>query len=310
MISLARSSRAKNWAQRSRAATALARRYVAGDTAAQAIAVAKSMLHRDGLRASLFYLGEYVDRPELLEVNVQAKIAIADALAQAGLDVHVSVDPTQIGYLVSPDTMRRNAFAIAEAIARASHGSPGTHALMLDMEDDSVIDATLALHDELRCAGLPAALTLQAYLRRSAADLEKRIAAGTMVRLVKGAFAARSAVAFTDSAQIKENSRRLIDLMFSRDARSAGFRPVVATHDEKLQTYAARRALEAGWRRGLDYELEMLFGVRQDLAKRQAQHGECVRLYVPFGRDWWPHALRRIGENPANAWLLGRSLIG
>lgn len=309
MISLARSSRAKVWAQTSRAATALATRYVAGETPAEAVSAAIALLADKRLHSSLFFLGEYVATHELVAENVAAKIAAAEALGRAGLDVHVSVDPTQIGHLIDAQAARRHAFAIAEAIARASHGRRGLHALMLDMEDQSVTDATLALHDDIRAAGLPVAVTLQAYLRRTEDDLLARIAQGATVRLVKGAFAAGVDVAYTSRSEIKASSRRLIDHMFGRDAKAAGFTPVIATHDEALQQHASARAQEMGWRRGIEYEFEMLLGVRGELAAAQAARGERVRLYVPFGRDWWPHAMRRIGENPANAWLLARSLV-
>jgi proline dehydrogenase len=177
------------------------------------------------------------------------------------------------------------------------------------MEDQSVTDATIALHDAMKSAGLPAALTLQAYLRRTEADLRAQIRGGARVRLVKGAFAAGSSAAFTRQAEIKANSRRLIDLMFSREARDAGFYPIIATHDDRLHRYAIERAAANDWRAG-DYEFEMLLGVRSDVAENLARRGERVRLYLPFGQDWWPYAVRRIGEYPRNAWLLLRSLAG
>jgi proline dehydrogenase len=309
MIALARSERAKSWAQRSRAGMALATRYVAGATAVDAVLAATRMRDKQGLRASLFYLGEYVNRHDLVALNVDAKIAAADALGRSGLDVHISADPTQIGYLLNPQAARSHAFAIAEAIARASYGRPGMHVLMLDMEDQTLTEATLSLHDEIRAAGLPVGITLQAYLRRTETDLKARIAQGATVRLVKGAFAAGSDVAYTSRREIKAASRRLIDLMFDPEAKALGFTPVIATHDDTLQAYASMRAAEAGWRRGVDYEFEMLLGIRGNLAASQAARGERVRVYVPFGLDWWPHALRRIGESPANAWMLARGLI-
>src|SRR5262249_46187581 len=107
-----------------------------------------------------------------------------------------------------------NAFAIAEAVHRAACNRPGVHALMLDMEDQSLVEATIALHDALKSAGLPAALTLQAYLRRTEADIRAQIRRGARLRLVKGAFAAGTEIAFTRRFEVKANSRRLIDLMF------------------------------------------------------------------------------------------------
>ena len=308
MIALARSPWMKRWIQDSRATSAIATRYVAGETAEKGVVRASELLKQKGLRSSLFYLGEYVDKPELVEQNLTAKIEVTGLLERAGLDVHVSVDPTQLGFLLDQGWARRNAFAIAEAIAGASAGRTGVHALMLDMEDLSVVDATISLHDALNHARLPAALTLQAYLHRTEADLRSLIGRGCRVRLVQGAFAAGGDVAFVGQSAIKANSRRLIDLMLSGEARDAGFYPIVATHDDKLHAHAIERAQKYGWRPD-EYEFEMLLGVRGDLAARLAAAGQQVRLYVPFGRDWWPYAVRRIGENPRNAWLLARSLV-
>lgn len=309
MIALARSEAVKTTIQRTGAGSALAARFVAGPTAEDAVERAAALAAGRSIRSSLFYLGEYVSTVELVAQNVAAKLAVAELLGRAGLDVHVSVDPTQIGHGLDPAAACRHAFAIAEAVARAAGYSAGVHALMLDMEDQSVIDATIALHDAIRSAGLPAALTLQAYSRRTETDLRSQIRRGARVRLVKGAFAAGSGVAFTRRTDIKANSRRLIALMFSREARDAGFYPIIAAHDDMLQAYALECAAANGWRSG-DYEFEMLLGVRGDFAERLAQRGERVRFYLPFGRDWWPYAIRRIGENPGNAWLLLRSLAG
>ncbi|HUN45348.1 MAG TPA: proline dehydrogenase family protein [Stellaceae bacterium] len=309
MIALARSPAAKATMQRWRAASVLASRFVAGATAEAAVARAAALHESHSIRGSLFYLGEYVDRAELVAENLHAKLTVAALLGQTALDVHVSVDPTQIGHSLDPAMARRNAFTIAESIQRAAGDRPGLHALMLDMEDQSVVDATIALHDAIHSAGLPVALTLQAYLRRTEADLRAQIRRGSRIRLVKGAFAAGSEIAFTRRPEIKANSRHLLDLMFSREARDAGFYPILATHDDRLQAHALERAGAAGWRAG-EYEFEMLLGVRSDVAQDLARRGERVRLYLPFGRDWWPYAVRRIGENPANAVLLLRALVG
>lgn len=194
------------------------------------------------IRSSLFFLGEYVDTPELVDENVAAKLEVAKLLGEAGLDVHVSVDPTQIGYSLDPERARNNAFLIAEAVAQGGTGRPGVHALMFDMEDQSIIDGTIALHSVLFSAKMPVALTLQAYLLRTKSDLLFQIQRGTRIRLVKGAFAAGREAAFTRRTDIKANSRRLIDLMFSRAARDTGFYPIIATYDDRLQQYAIERA--------------------------------------------------------------------
>jgi proline dehydrogenase len=309
MIRLAVSARAKRWAQGQRTATALARRFVGGASATDGVECARALLDRDAIRSSLFYLGEYVDTPALVAENVAAKIEVAGQLGRAGLDVHVSVDPTQIGHGLDPAQAARDLLRIGEAVAAAAGSRPGVHALMLDMEDASVTDATLDLHRSLLRNRLPAAVTLQAYRHRTETDLRALIALGAKVRLVKGAFAAGPELALTRRAPIKARSRELIALMLSRSARDSGFYPIIATHDPVLHAHARECAAREGWQRG-EYEFEMLFGVRGDVAEALARAGERVRLYVPFGRDWWPYAVRRIGENPANAWLLARAVIG
>ena len=308
MIGLARQQRLKRAIQESRLGAALARRYTAGETADEAFICVESLIAKQSTRASLYALGEYVTEPATVAETVVLQRAVATRLAASPHDVHVSVDPTQIGQVFDPALARRNAFAIAEAIATAADAPSRVRAMMLDMEDRSFVDPTIALHDALADAHLPVALTLQAYLRRTTADLERQIERGSHVRLVKGAFLADGAASFTGRAEIKANSRRLIDLMLSRRARDAGFYPSIATHDEALQRYAAARAAENGWPDDA-WEIEMLLGVRDSLAATLAASGRRVRLYLPFGRDWWPYAIRRIGENPASATLLARSLI-
>lgn len=308
MINLARSPIAVRFMQGNRATSFLASKYVAGQSPAQAVKFAGELLSAYGIRSSLFYLGEYVNRVDLVAENLANKLSVAQALEQTDFDVHVSVDPTQIGQSLDPRLARDNARRIAEEIRRASGNRPGIHCLMFDMEDASVIDATVALHNELKQEGLPVALTLQAYLRRTLSDMRAQMDAGNRVRLVKGAFAADSDIAYTGQEDIKANFRRLIEMMFSPAVKGNGFYPIVATHDERIHEFAIDVARRNGWKPG-QYEFEMLLGVRSDVARDLARRGERVRMYLPFGRDWWSYAVRRIGENPRNAILLARSLI-
>ncbi|HQF30769.1 MAG TPA: proline dehydrogenase family protein [Hyphomicrobiales bacterium] len=308
MIALARSGRLTGLVQGTSVLASLSRRYVAGGDAAAGMRRARDLAAADGIRASLFFLGEYVeDRGKIAEA-VENKLAVAGELAEAGLDIHVSVDPTQIGGSLDDALMDANADAIAARIGVLAGPPGGVHCMMIDMEDHSVVDKTIALHDRLQAAGYPVALTLQAYLRRTEADIARLVERPSRVRLVKGAFVAAGDIAFTSQAEIKANYRRLIDLMFSPAARASGFYPIIATHDDRLHAHARDVARRNGWPEGT-YEFEMLMGVRGDVAGALAAAGERVRLYVPFGRDWWPYAIRRIGENPRNALLLARSLV-
>lgn len=308
MIGLARSESVKSFMQKRRGATRLAKQFVAGTGVQDGVSRAQRLLDEHGIRSSLFYLGEYLDVESFVTQSVTNKHAIAAALGQAGLDVHVSIDPTQVGQRQNAARCKHNVSAIAQTIARVSNGRPGVHCAMLDMEDEQLIEPTIALHNELRAAGLPVALTLQAYLRRTETDLLAQTGAGAHVRMVNGAFAAGHNLAFVRRPEIKANFRRLIDMMFSSRAHDARFYPSIATHDTDLHRYALDVADSRGWRAD-EFEFEMLLGVRATVAEALASEGRRVRAYVPFGRDWWPHAVRRVGESPRNGWMLLRSLV-
>jgi proline dehydrogenase len=307
MIALARSARVTQWMQSNRATAALARRFVGGDSVDDGIAVAKR-LNGTGFKTSLFYLGEYVTDPAIIDETVQQKKLAIQALRQARLQVHLSIDPTQVGYGYDDATGAAMATAIGETLLRASGDNAAPPVLVLDMEDASYVDRTLALRDRLAALGIPVTQTLQAYLKRTAADLAPIIASGGSVRLVKGAFADPGPHAFQSREEIDSNYLALAMMMLGDTARASGFRPVFGTHDASLIETIRGIAHKGGWMPG-QYEFEMLYGVRESLQRQLLQEREQVRLYLPFGRAWWPYAVRRIGESPRNAMLLLRALF-
>lgn len=308
MISLALSPGVTRFMQRNRATSFLVDQFVAGDCANSAVKQAQTLFNTKKIRSSLFYLGEYVNDPEKVKDNVKGKLSASNALANSRLDLHISLDPSQIGHFIDSKSARDHAHRIASVIQNLASSHEGIHCLMLDMEDESIVNATIALHNELKQNGYPVALTLQAYLKRTEQDLHNQITHGAMVRLVKGAFVGESTYAFTRQKDIKANYKKLIQTMLSPEARERGFYPVIATHDENMHEVAIRHARASGWSPG-EYEFEMLYGVRTNIAEQLVQLGERIRVYLPFGRDWWPYAVRRIGENPKNGILLLRSLF-
>nr|WP_321445373.1 proline dehydrogenase family protein [uncultured Cohaesibacter sp.] len=307
MIALARSSRLKHFMQSNKGTSALATRYVGGGNVVEAVDCA-NRLSRANIRSSLFYLGEYVDTPELVTRNIASINRAIDMIGQFDLDGHLSVDPTQVGCSIDWDKGTEAFWPIAKALKKAVGNRNGVHCLMIDMEDDSVVEKTVALYHALRADGYPVALTLQAYLKRTEADLDKIIRLGGKVRLVKGAFVAGSDISHVGSEAVKANYYRLVDKMLSSEALENGFYPIFATHDHEIHCHAIDKARTNGWPQG-SYEIEMLYGARDTVAEELSAHGERVRLYLPFGTDWWPYAIRRIGENPKNLRLLLRSLI-
>lgn len=311
-IALARSP-AMGRAMRAVAArTSLAQRFVGGADVDAAVRTALRLRDAHGIRASLFYLGEYVADPAAIEHNVSQAISACGALGAAGLDVHVSVDPTAIGYMASDALGEANARRIGQALRQAAGqdtgqaARAGQHWMVLDMEDAGIRERTCALHRSLLEAGLPAGLTLQARRRRTPEDLAWAIRQHTSLRLVKGAFPERA----LDHAGRDRIDHAYLDaaaIMLSREAREAGFYPVFGTHDDRLAGAIMALARERGWSPDA-FEFEMLYGVRPDWQLALRDLGYNVRVYLPFGGDWWPYAIRRVGENPGNAWLLARSL--
>jgi proline dehydrogenase len=307
MIALARSERTKRTMQHVAGRTMLARRFaVIGDGGA-AIATARRLHDTLGITASLCHLGEYVDDAAAIERTVEASIDVAGLLGPAGLEVHVSVDPTAIGHLRGGEVSQGNAERIARAVAAAAGEAGGR--LMLDMEDLTLVDPTLRLLRSLLALGLPAAITLQARLRRTEADLRDLVRQRTAVRLVKGAFPLGPEHDHQGRAAITAEYLILAGMMLDPQARDAGFRPIFATHDDSIVRRVAVLAQRNGWRKD-EYEFEFLFGVRPDWQQRLRARDHSVRVYLPFGTEWWPYAVRRIGENPRNALLLGRALLG
>lgn len=284
--------------------TSLARRFVGGADIAGAVRTALRLREVHGIRASLFYLGEYVAEPAAIEHNAGQAVLACAALGQAGLDVHVSIDPTAIGYMHSDALGRENALRIAGAARQAAGG--GRDWVVLDMEDSAIRDRTCALHRELLQAGLPAGLTLQARRRRTPEDLAWAIGQRTSLRLVKGAFPER-ALDHQGRDRIDQAYLDAASIMLSPAARQTGFLPVFGTHDDRLAGAVMALARERGWAPD-DFEFEMLYGVRPDWQLALRRLGYNVRVYLPFGADWWPYAIRRVGENPRNAWLLARAL--
>lgn len=304
MIALARSPRVTRWMQDNRATAALARRFVGGLTAEEGIETAKRLRHA-GFKASLYHLGEYVADPERIAETVRQKKLAVMLMKDAPLQVHLSVDPTQIGYGYNDALGERNALEIGRSVQQASGERP---VLMLDMEDADYVTRTLALHHRLAAEGIPVAQTLQASLKRTAEDLAAIIDQGGSVRLVKGAFADTRPHAFQSRAEIDANYLALARIMLGPEARARGFRPVFGTHDDALIAEIRLVARNSGWSPGA-YEFEMLYGVRTELQRQLHEQGEQVRLYLPFGKDWWPYAIRRVGESPRNAALLARALV-
>jgi proline dehydrogenase len=299
MVGLARRKSVTDLMQGNRFTRGLALRFVGGDSASAAICKSVELSARK-VTTSLYYLGEYVESPAAIEENVSQITAMIQRLGQSKLDVHVSIDPTQIGYAHSDALGEANALQIGRLVAEQP-ADGRRRMLMLDMEDFSLVQKTLDLRARLARADCPTAITIQAYLHRSGQDLRDLVDGdAAAIRLVKGAFAERRDRAWTVRSDISREYLQLASYLLSADAKSRGVYPIFATHDEAMVKAIVGVAEQNCWSRD-DYEFEMLYGVRMPLQQQIVAEGCRLRLYLPFGTEWWPYTVRRIGENPANA---------
>lgn len=277
---------------------AMVSRFVAGETMAAAMPALERM-RAAGYHTTVDILGESVRAPAEARASASAYVAAIQALAEAGLDLNVSVKLSQMGLLVDPAIMRENVGRILTAAAASSAF------VRIDMEDHTTTDTTLAVYDELRpiMAGSGGVgVVLQAMLHRTPDDAERLIVAGARIRLCKGAYREPAAVAHQDRGDVDAAylavMRRLLD---------DGNYPGIATHDDHIVDHAIAYARERGI--GPErFEFQMLYGVRRDLQERLLREGWTVRIYVPLGSEWYPYFMRRLAERPANVMFLIRSL--
>ena len=277
----------------------MVRRFVAGETLDEVLP-AIERLHELGMRTTVDVLGESVTAEADARAACARYLAVLDALPAHELDRNVSLKPSQMGLKIDPALARENIGAvIAKAVETGSF-------VRIDMEDHPYTDATLELWRSLRPAdrsnGADVGVVIQSALRRSEADVEAIIAEGGRVRLCKGAYKEPDAIAFQEKHEVDEAYERLM-LRLLR----AGTYPAIATHDVRLIKRAIEVAQAEGIARG-SFEFQMLFGVRRDLQEQLVGAGWRVRVYVPFGGQWYPYFMRRLAERPANVSFLLRNL--
>lgn len=275
---------------------ALARRFVAGDTVADAL-LAANRLAEHGLTTTLDHLGENVLTPEEARGAVQSYAETLHGMARDGVEPNISVKLTMLGLDISDDVAYDNMLVLLD-VAAAVRGF-----VRIDMEGSAYTERSLviaeALHDRFPDR---VGTVIQAYLHRSDRDIETMIEKYVRVRLVKGAYAEPASVALQRPREIDEAFVRLMERLLE-DGRY----PAIATHDPALiratRGFATRMSVDSG-----QWEFQMLYGVRRDAQRVLASEGYGMRVYIPFGSDWYPYFARRIAERPANLLFVLRQL--
>lgn len=273
-------------------------RFVAGERTEDAVTAAAALL-AGGSTVSLAHLGEHVTDGAGAEASVQAYIDVLDRLHAEGLagGVEVSVKLSAVGQTLDEALTVKNASRICATAEQA--GSVVT----LDAEDHTTTDSTLRVLTELRRSWPRVGAVVQAYLRRSLDDCRALATDGSRVRLCKGAYAEPADVAFVDRHEVALSYVRCANVLFA----GRGY-PMLATHDPRLIAITAERARWHGREPG-SFEYQMLYGVRPTEQQRLIDEGASVRVYVPYGSDWYGYLMRRLAERPANTAFFLRSLV-
>jgi len=287
LLYLAHNRNLRDFVTHNRATRGISRRFVAGEELDEAIEVTR-VLNRQRLQVALDHLGENVSEAEQARAAVQDYIAAIERIKQTGVDANISIKLTALGLDISQELCEQNVRSILE------YARQYAIFVCIDMEGsdytEQTVDIALRLHKQFEYVGT----VIQSYLYRSKKDIEQLIAQGVRVRLVKGAYKEPKEIAFQQKSEVDRNYVRLTMMLLSR-----GNFPAIATHDEAIINAACKYARDNGISKSA-FEFQMLYGIRRDLQEKLVSQGYKVRIYIPYGSQWYPYLMRRLAERPAN----------
>jgi proline dehydrogenase len=300
LLSAAGSPRLKRGVQVAPLTRGVVNRFVAGEDIGSAIAATR-LLAAQGLLASIDRLGEAATELQQAQLAAAAYVELLKQISDAGLAPFAEVS-LKLSALRQADSIDGEQIALEHAHEICAAAQEVGTMVTLDMEDHTTTDATLAALRVLRQDFPSVGAVLQAYLHRTEADCHDLAGEGSRVRLCKGAYREPASVAHQDRAAVDLSYVRCLRVLM----RGKGY-PMVATHDPRLVAITGAMALQAGRAKG-EYEYQMLLGVRSDEQRRLAARGERIRVYLPYGTEWYSYLMRRLAERPANVTFLLRAL--
>ena len=301
LLLLARSDKVKNLVTALPVSSGIVHRYVPGESTDDAVEATRRLID-SGLHVTLDFLGEDTLDQVQAEATVEAYLDVLSALSDQGLarNAEVSVKLSAVGLMLGADGPKI-ALENARTICHAARNA-GTM-VTLDMEDHTTTDVTLETLQELRKDFPETGGVLQAYLHRTEGDCRDLAYESSRVRLCKGAYKQPDSVAFQDKADVDRSYVRCMKILMA----GQGY-PMIASHDPRMVDIAGALATRNGRIQG-SYEFQMLYGIRPDEQRRLAESGEKVRVYIPYGLEWYAYLMRRLAERPSNLTFFLRSLI-
>ncbi len=287
LLYLAQNPRLKDFVTHNRVGRSAARRFVAGETLEEAIE-ATHALNQRGIQVALDLLGENVTDAQEAQAATHDYIQALHLIRKANVDANISVKLTALGLDISHDLCCENLCTLLDCARDLNIF------ICVDMEGslytERTVDITLHMHERYDMVGT----VMQSYLYRSHKDTEQLIAQGVRIRLVKGAYREPENVAYQEKYDVDKSYLRLTEMLLAR-----GNFPAIASHDEHIIAAACKYARDHGISKS-SFEFQMLYGIRRDLQEKLVKQGYNMRVYVPYGSQWYPYLMRRMAERPAN----------
>jgi len=298
LIYLSRQEGLKNFAARFGLFKKLTTRFIAGETTDEAIAAIHE-INAKGCSASFDHLNEGVHSVEGVEAEVREYLSVLSKIDETVIDSNVSIKLTQFGLEIDPELAYRNALRIVEEAVRRGNF------VRVDMEGSNVTQVTLDIFKRLRSEfGLnDVGIVLQSYLYRTMDDAMDLLKIPARIRLCKGAYDEPPSLAYPDKKDVDENYVRVMQLLLA-----SGTYHGIATHDPKMIDATIDFAQSEGISKEA-FEFQMLYGIRRDLQEQLARYGYRMRVYVPYGKHWYPYFMRRLAERPANIWFVMKNFL-
>ncbi|MBI3585675.1 MAG: proline dehydrogenase family protein [Ignavibacteriales bacterium] len=275
----------------------VAKRYIAGTTLPDAVRIVKG-LNAKGMVSTTDLLGEYISEAKEAHQVRDNIFLILQEIKNNQLNSNVSIKPTQLGLKIDKELCYQNIRSLVEEAKKLGNF------VRIDMEDATTTDGTLEIYRRLRKEGYSnVGVVIQAYLHRSESDVRALIKEGANLRLCKGIYNESPSIAYKDRQQIRENYLKLLQIMFE-----GGSYVGIATHDDYLIGEAYKLVQKYGLKRD-QYEFQMLLGVRETLRDQIVNDGHRLRVYVPYGEQWYAYSTRRLKENPYMAWYITKAIF-
>jgi proline dehydrogenase len=296
LLRLSNSPRMAGWVTSHKTTRRMSQKFVAGEELEQALAAAK-VCNDSGLKVSLDLLGESVTNAEQARAARESYLRIFDRIAEEKLDANVSLKLTQLGLDLDVAMCQE----LLESIV--AHATGYGNFVRVDMEGSAYTQRTIDVVKSVRAKTTAVGIVMQSYLRRTEADARDLLALGCRIRLCKGAYKEPPTVAFPAKADVDANYVKVMKLLLP-----SGIYHGIATHDPKMIQATEQFVSEKGIGKN-QFEFQMLYGIRTDLQRELVKRGYNMRVYIPYGRDWFPYFMRRLAERPANMLFFLKNLF-